>query len=136
MLIWSKNLELNIEIIDEQHKGIFEEINKLIKSFEKHSEIDQTYEVLEFVEKYVKKHFQTEEFYLEKYKYHDLAEHKKMHEAFSEKLAEYKDSFKRSGITRIAALQMFDFLIKWWNNHILKVDTKYVDWLKDRLKTG
>lgn len=136
MLVWSKDLELKIEIIDEQHKEIFEEINKLIKSFEKHEEIEQTYQVLDFIESYVKKHFQTEEFYLEKYKYQNLAAHKKMHEAFSAKLSEYKDSFKRSGITRLAALQMFDFLIKWWNNHILKIDAKYVDWLIEKMKTN
>lgn len=127
MLVWSENLELGIEIVDKQHRDIFEQINKLISSFDEGKEQEQAYEILCFIEEYVNKHFRAEEFYLEKYEYKDFVPHVEMHRAFSKQLDYYKLSNRKAGMTRKAALEMDEFLTQWWNNHILKVDSKYVD---------
>lgn len=134
MLIWSKELELKIEIIDNQHKDIFEVINNLIIAFDENNEQEKAYEALGFIEDYVKKHFQTEEFYLKKYEYNEMESHIKMHEAFSAQLNEFKISCKRAGITKKAAIQMSEFLLNWWYNHILKVDSKYVNWISGKME--
>lgn len=134
MLVWSKNLELNIDIIDKQHKEIFEVVNKLLSSFEEHNELEETYKALGFVEEYIRKHFQTEEFYLRKYEYNELEEHLKMHQEFIVQLSEFKQSCKRAGITEKAALRMTEFLTNWWDTHILNVDSKYVPWILDKIK--
>ncbi len=135
MLVWSKNLELKIGIIDNQHKEIFDVINKLIIAFDEQNELEEAYDALCFVEEYVQKHFQTEEFYLRKFEYKELEAHIKLHKAFSDQLKEFKTSWRRSGITRMAAIQMADFLVIWWNRHILEVDSKYVSWIADKIKT-
>lgn len=133
MLTWSEDLELKIEIIDSQHQKIFEVINGLITAFDEHNEVEKAYEALCFIEEYVKKHFQTEEFYLKKYNYHEYESHLKLHESFSTHLNEFKVSCRRSGITRKAAIEMSDFLTSWWYNHILTVDIKYVSWISERI---
>ena len=133
MLAWSENLKLGIEIVDRQHKEIFEQINKLIKSFDEGTEQQQAYEVLSFVEDYVNKHFRMEEFYLEKYEYQELLSHVQMHRAFSKQLEEYKFIHRRSGITRAAAIEMDEFLTSWWNNHILKADSQYVELIGEKI---
>lgn len=134
MLVWSEALELKIDIIDKQHKEIFEEINKLIGSFEEGKEQEQAYEVLCFIEDYVNKHFLMEEFYLKKYEYREFNEHSQMHRAFSKQLTDYKTHFRRSGITKMAAIEMNNFLVEWWNNHIIKVDSRYVEWISTKIK--
>lgn len=134
MLTWNESLNLGIDIIDKQHREIFETINKLTASFDEGQEQESVYEVLEFIEVYVHKHFATEEFYLKKYDYHDAQTHIKTHQAFSDKLAEYKAHYKRAGLTRMAAMEMNDILIQWWNNHILKTDYSYIDSIAQKIK--
>lgn len=126
MLVWDESLELGIDLIDNQHRAIFEQINLLIKSFDEDTQQDRAYEVLCFVEEYVNKHFSTEEFFLEKHKYNDYDSHIQMHRAFSKQLTEYKINHRKSGITKLAAIEMHDFLNSWWNNHIIKIDSRYV----------
>lgn len=135
MLTWSDSLNLGIDIIDNQHREIFETINKLMLSFGEGHETDSVYEALEFIESYVHKHFVTEEFYLKKYNYRDTEAHIKMHKAFSDKLSEYKAHYRRSGLSRLAAIEMNDILIQWWNNHILKTDFSYIDCIFEKIKT-
>lgn len=126
MLNWNENLELGIELVDNQHKEIYEQLNKLIESFEEGTEQEHAYTSLCFIENYVNKHFKAEEFLLNKYNYKDIANHIKMHRAFSQLLEDYKVKHRRSGMTRLAAIEMNEFLISWWNNHILKIDSQYV----------
>ncbi len=133
MIEWTNELVLGIEVIDNQHKDIYTNINKLILAFEENNEQELAYEMLEFVEEYVRKHFQTEEFYLKKYGYNEFEKHVGLHRNFSAQLQELKASFKRAGITKRAALQMTEFLISWWDNHILKIDSKYVEWLSEKI---
>lgn len=134
MLTWNDSLNLGIDIIDTQHREIFEAINKLMVSFEQGQEKESVYEVLEFIEVYVHKHFSTEEFYLKKYNYPEADSHIKMHKAFTDKLSEYKTHYKRAGLTRLAALEMNNILIQWWNNHILKTDYNYIDCISEKIK--
>lgn len=135
MLTWNDSLYLGIDIIDTQHREIFDAINKLTISFDEGHEKDSVYEVLDFIEVYVHKHFSTEEFYLQKYNYLETESHIKTHKAFSAKLAEYKSHYKRAGLTRLAAIEMNDILIQWWNNHILKTDYNYIDCISEKIKT-
>lgn len=134
MLTWHESLNLGIDIIDKQHKEIFEAINQLIISFNNGQEQEGVYEVLNFIEIYTRKHFSTEEFYLKKYGYIETDSHIKMHKSFSDKLDEYKLHYKRGGLSRQAALEMHDILIQWWNNHILKIDYKYKSCLSEKVK--
>lgn len=134
MLTWNESLKLGIDIIDNQHREIFDAINKLTVSFDEGHEQDGVYEVLEFIEIYVHKHFSTEEFYLRKYEYSDVEPHVKTHRAFFDKLAEYKTHYKRTGLTRLAALEMNNILIQWWNNHILQTDFKYIEHIAEKIK--
>jgi len=133
MLLWTEGLELGIDLIDNQHREIFEQINKLILSFDEGTEQESAYDVLCFIEDYVNKHFTTEEFYLQKYEYQDLANHIQMHRAFSKHLDDYKVSHRRSGMTRHAAIEMNEFLTSWWQNHILKIDSKYVEEIGEKI---
>lgn len=134
MLTWNESLKLGIDTIDTQHREIFDAINKLMASFDEGKEKESVYEVLEFIEAYVHKHFSTEEFYLKKYNYPEADLHIKMHKAFSDKLTEYKTHYKRTGLTRLAALEMNNILIQWWNNHISKTDFKYISHISGKIK--
>ncbi len=135
MIVWSKSLELKIDIIDSQHKEILEEINMLMESFDTGAEKEQTYEILCFVEDYVNKHFSMEEFYLHRYNYKDIESHIPLHRAFSKKLTDFKSQYHKIGITKTAAKEMCQFLIEWWYNHILKIDAQYVSWIKEQIQS-
>lgn len=79
-----------------------------------------------FLEDYVKKHFSTEEFYMEKYNCLGLDEHKKEHSDFTEKLLKLKTDYQMIGITKSAAIDIGNLLIDWCKTHIMRVDAKCV----------
>lgn len=41
MLVWDESLELGIDLIDNQHRAIFEQINLLINSFDENTQQEQ-----------------------------------------------------------------------------------------------
>jgi len=133
MLAWTEKLELGIELIDNQHKDIFEHINKLLEAFDAGVEQEEAYEMLCFLEQYTHKHFSTEEFYFEKYNYKDLKSHVQLHRAFSKQLEDYKISHRRAGITKQAAMEIGELLIAWWYNHIINTDSKYVSDIGEKI---
>ncbi len=132
-LEWSNSLSLDIPVIDNQHKAIFVAINRLLESFNEGKEAELAFEVLAFVEEYVNKHFATEEFYLKKYAYADYENHAQLHKNFTKRLQAFKDSHRRGGLTKMAAVEMQEFLIDWWVVHIQKVDSKYASLLKNKM---
>lgn len=133
MLEWTNKLSLEIPVIDNQHKAIFVAINRLLKSFEEGKEAESAFETLAFVEEYVNKHFSTEEFYLKKFAYADYEKHAQLHRNFTKRLEAFKLSHRRGGLTRMAAMEMQEFLLDWWIVHIQKVDSKYASLLKNKI---
>ncbi|MDD3593560.1 MAG: bacteriohemerythrin [Candidatus Gastranaerophilales bacterium] len=127
MLQWNNRLKLGIDMIDEQHKQIFVVTNNLLDAFKRGSGQDQAYDAICFLEEYVKKHFQAEEFYFGKLNYPEKEYHIRLHRAFEAKLGELKDKHRKMGITRAAAKEISDFLVNWWVSHIQNVDRRYAD---------
>ena len=59
--IWSSQFETGIDLIDSQHKALFEAVNSLEASFSIGNINNAAKKSLDFLEKYTIEHFQTEE---------------------------------------------------------------------------
>lgn len=72
---------------------------------------------------YCENHFATEEEFMRKIHYPQLAEHKKLHEEFTVKIQEFENSFfaNETEITN----KLCNFLTHWLYNHIEKEDMLY-----------
>lgn len=119
---WSDQLLTGNEIIDKQHKEIFERAAQLIES-EKTGKIEsESNRILEYLEDYCDRHFATEEALQIKCGYPGYEAHKKMHESFREELVELKHRFITFGARYTLAVETIVFMLEWLAKHINKSD--------------
>jgi len=124
---WSEQLSVKIDSIDNEHKKLFELINKLADAMSKgegHNALDS---ILIELTDYTITHFGHEEEALKKYNFPGLAAHKKEHETFVSKIEDTKKKYEEGAIT--LTIPLIDFLTTWIKEHILKSDMGYSPFL-------
>ena len=81
-LKWKPGMSVGEENIDNQHKKLIDQINKLIKALNSNQELSAVRDVVRFLGDYVDEHFTYEEKYMEKIKFSGIEDHKKIHANF------------------------------------------------------
>jgi hemerythrin len=129
-LIWTKDLDTGIEVIDGQHKQIVEYINKLddAKLTLNRSVIKK---VISDTIDYTVSHFGFEETLIEDAGYEFVRPHKRVHELFIKRVSEYKDRFENG---EDVADDLHDLLFRWLFSHIRNDDAAYVPSVKASLE--
>ncbi|PYG01361.1 MULTISPECIES: bacteriohemerythrin [unclassified Thioalkalivibrio] len=125
---WSDDLDTGIPVIDNQHKRIVEYINRLCEAVEGQATREQVHEVLDQVVDYTLTHFAFEEEMLEIVEYPDLEQHRKSHEAFSQRIRQYQQDFADG---HDVASELGETLRDWLMNHIRKDDHEYGHMVRD-----
>jgi len=124
-LQWEDKYSVGVKLLDDQHKMMFDTINKLIEvlsfGIPKKEEVDKI--VTELVE-YKKFHFITEEKFFDEFKYENSEEHKTKHREFNLKLDKLVADNNGDSISMAYAL--VDFLEDWLMDHLMTEDQKYV----------
>ncbi|HNX24620.1 MAG TPA: hemerythrin family protein [Spirochaetota bacterium] len=126
---WNSRLEAGIKEIDEQHKGLFEQIDRLELAIYKGSAIEELKSIIEYLNVYINEHLETEEKLLRDCNFFDFEKHFEQHEEFRSLVAELLNRYKK-GADNYLALDVDKQLRKWWENHILKMDMAYVPYIK------
>jgi len=129
LITWLPTYSVNLPPIDEQHKRLFDLVNRL------HDEIvvkKSGHEVigvaLEELIQYTKTHFELEERFMESMQYPELAKHKAKHEALTKRVMKLQQDFNAGKIT--VAAELMNFMRYWLTNHILKTDKQYGAFLR------
>lgn len=124
-LEWTDALKLGHPTIDFQHQSLVARINDLeqVKSRENGGHILLEV-VLDELVKYTQYHFATEEKLMAKMDYHESEDHVKQHESFVSKIAQFREDFHQK--KRDISDDLFQFLTKWLQNHILITDKAMV----------
>lgn len=128
---WLPAYSVKIEAFDDQHRILFDSINDILEALKKSSSRDVMSEVIDRLVRFTEEHFGKEERFLEKHSYPSLEEHRKEHQAFVDRIKQYRDLYN-SGEMDIS-LSILEFLVKWLTGHILGTDHKYTDYF---LKNG
>lgn len=129
---WEERFSVGISAIDEQHQRLFALINQLhdaIEHCEKLAtleavlcELDAVTAVIGELIDYAQYHFSTEEDFMRRYEYPAYETHQTEHQQFVKEVQGYQQRFEQKK-TRIS-LEIADFLVDWWRNHILESDQK------------
>lgn len=135
---WAPEMSVGEGNIDDQHKKLLGQINKLVDSFYFQSGLPAVRETIDFLEKYIKEHLAYEEKYMEENNYPGLERHKKIHENFVKFFNSYKKEFRTrykseksiSGASKELAGKARKFLGDWWINHIMNVDHQYAEYIR------
>jgi len=125
-LSWKPEYELNIEIIDNQHKKLVEYIQILYNSVLESNQNEITVKIIADLIDYTHYHFDTEENYFTKTEYPSIEEHKKEHKMFIERISIFSEA---SNSEFQMTFSLINFLKSWLINHILLTDKEYVKYL-------
>ena len=127
---WNDSYSVSVAAMDNQHKKIFDLINQLHNAMSTGKGKEIIGSVLEEMLNYTKTHFTAEEKVLEKYNYPGLAEQKKQHAIYIQKVTEMQEKAKSGTLT--LSLEASQFLKDWLLNHILVIDKKYAEFLNTK----
>lgn len=119
---WSDEYSLGLPEIDDQHKVLFQVLNRLWASLINRASREEMLAIADELERYTVAHFTAEEVYMRAIEYPDFAEHKKAHKAFVDRLATEKRVVLAGGNL---SLDLVKFLRDWLANHILVTDKAY-----------
>jgi len=122
---WTKEISVDNEIIDGQHKRLLSQINIMLDEIFSGVDHEKVKEVIEFLDKYIQEHFTYEETYMTNINYPHLEEHKKLHHDFIQKYYKFKDDFNTGVNKEALLLEIEGYIGLWWVNHIGKEDKKY-----------
>ena len=125
---WNERTETNINIIDEQHKGIVSIINSLYALTTTGTGNNMLYSCIsDTMKNYSRIHFITEEGFLEESGFEGIDEHRKKHRKLSLDIerAELKSIMANDSRT------LLEFLKKWWLEHINEQDMLYARFLRE-----
>lgn len=121
---WSKELEVGIAVIDEQHRWLVEQTNRLHEALQAGSERELIGEILEGLMDYTMNHFIVEEELFDRLGYPESAAHKAYHNRFTEQVMSLLLRHENGEEVGMDALEL---LKRWLTHHILKVDKAYVE---------
>jgi hemerythrin len=131
---WNDNFLLGNELVDVQHKKLFELVNNLVSACEEGRATAKLQETLDFLVNYAVQHFIAEEALQLEYAYPGYKEHKQMHEKFKGTVGELVQRFKESGSCSVLSRDINKIVVRWLVNHIMQEDKKIGKHIQDVAK--
>lgn len=127
---WKEIYATGIVALDNEHRGLIGEINRLYEAIrDKHGE-KIVGEILDSLTTYTVEHFDHEEKLMAEYHFSGLEEHRKIHQALIAKVKEFRQ--RVDGGEEGVAQDLLKFLRSWLLEHILEVDKQYGPFLESR----
>ena len=130
LIQWTDDLSTGIPVIDNQHQRIVEYINKLHHAQVHHSR-EEVGVVLDELVDYTLSHFAFEESLMEESGYAFVNAHKKVHQLFVRRVADYQQRFK---IGDEIAEELINTLRAWLINHIKNDDRDYASAVRTNMQ--
>ncbi len=129
---WSDKYSVNIEIIDEQHKELFNILDNCYELLLKNKDddkYDKIITILEDLKNYTIYHFKTEEEFMKKNGYSKFLSHKFAHDAFIEQIKGF-DLYSIDTDQKKSINDLLDIVSNWIKFHILETDKNIHKYLK------
>ena len=126
MLTWGDDYNMNISLIDEQHKKLYELINKarMVVNFS----LINALETLDQIKEYAREHFEIEEYFMKVCNFPELESHRNEHIDFANTIIDYKNKVV-CGDSQIIN-EILGYIVGWVDNHIQVTDREYIDCFK------
>lgn len=133
---WSKEYEVGVEEIDEQHHILVNTLNEANELLTNDYSLENLQNITKDLLSYALYHFETEEELMQQYNYdeeksEEYEKHMKQHRDFSAKVVEVRNSLKAGNL--IGQEELLKFLVNWLLNHINKTDKKLGAFLQTKM---
>jgi hemerythrin len=127
---WSPKYSVGVKIMDEQHKKLILMLNRLIGSENIKTDSEVISELIMQMITYGQEHFKAEENLMAKSGYPQLDQHYQSHVKYKKKVADLCIAVPLE--VPVVPQVTLNFLIDWWQNHILNVDMKYKSFFQEK----
>lgn len=127
---WTENNEISVPSVDEQHKILFEILNRLHESVSGGLEQSAVAAVLDDLVEYTVYHFNTEEELFQAVGYPLLQEHKEEHDKLTRQAVELQQQLKAGSAT--ISFEVLDFLYDWLTDHTTGLDMEFGNYIREK----
>jgi hemerythrin-like metal-binding protein len=124
MINFTPDLETKVEVIDQQHKQLFQRINDVVALGLKSYSKEETDKTINMLGDYIVKHFSDEEALQQKYGYPKYEWHRGQHKLYIETFSKMKAEYAANGPSAAFTLQLNKSIIDWIVKHIRHVDVE------------
>ena len=121
--VWDKTFAVRNEIIDTQHKELFEAINRFLESCDSNNR-ESFDKSLDFLASYVNKHFAEEEEIQSSNNYPDYPKHKQIHEDYKAVVEALVEKWQKIGPTEVIIPEIQSKIGNWLIDHIKAQDVR------------
>src|SRR5574344_1370174 len=129
LVTWKSTYALGMSEIDEQHRTLFEIMNKMWQAIVHNEKQSTMVEILQALELYTVQHFTEEEIFMQSFNYPNFDKHILLHRHFIQKIADEKERVSKG---EKPSLDLLHFLRDWLLNHILVQDKHYADYFEQQ----
>ena len=130
---WTQDITVGDPEIDEQHRELFQAVQKFAQKVKKDRNFSHAGPLLEFLDKYIHNHFRAENEIMERYGYHFLDLQKEQHDAFSRHFEKLKSEIHGDSADLYFLLfKIQTLIIDWLIHHTGKLDKHFGRSLKLR----
>lgn len=117
-------MSTGIELIDQQHKMLFEKFNEFSGAINKLEARLAAGEILDFLQFYAMWHFEQEEKEMEKYKCSFAELNKKAHKQFAETFGLFYLEWQEGNMTKTIVEKTHQEMENWLVDHIMMIDSQ------------
>lgn len=129
-LTWSDEYCVNVKEIDEQHKKLFDLLNRLNTALIEGRDKEVVYDVIKNLAGYTIYHFSTEEKYMLGFNFPGYRDHKSEHEMFIQRVLDFQEKYEL-GIATLS-IEVMAFLSGWVAGHIEGTDRQFGPFFNER----
>jgi hemerythrin len=134
-MMWKEKYKIGIQLIDEQHKELFDRVEKFVTALRKEGDwqkkLPEIKKTLSFMQNYVVVHFNAEEVYQKKIGYPDLQKHHLIHKEFTDYVMQCARDFEKESYPEQSVQQFAGKLLAWLINHVVATDLKMSKYVKE-----
>lgn len=123
--MWKESYRLGVEAIDLQHQKLFEMAGELVREIEGEQRPEVYKKIIEFLQDYVKVHFQDEEAYIHSLGYPEEEEHRRQHQELTKQVEKYACQLQETNYDYRVVKKLAGMLGAWLVYHVVKEDLKY-----------
>lgn len=128
---WQDSYSVGMAEIDEQHRALFDTVNRLWAAIIGKGEPAVVLALLDELEGYTVQHFSAEEIFMRQNGFPDFERHKKLHAVFVQRMAQER---RAAAAGKSLSLDLLHFLKDWLIEHIQVEDQRYAAFCRESKK--
>jgi len=131
LFIWTEALATGNSFIDDDHHVLVDRVDAVLEAIAKGRASPVLSSAINDLMVYTREHFGQEEAQMLRLNFAGLNAHREEHTSLLKQLNELKQDLDAG--RQISAMDLYNFLTRWVKNHIVNLDTKLADALKETM---